>query len=174
VKDSVTGKTNANGSFIASNGNPVPQAGKFYYGPNLDRGPSDLALNHTLLLDGIVRLFWQLEFSSIARAQSGFHFSGSPPTPVDVDGDGVLNGVDFFAGRNHFKAPPYANLDMRLSKRFAIGDRLRVQTIIEFFNALNHANPAAVGQLEQVSTPFGKPLQYLPGREGQAGLRIEF
>jgi outer membrane receptor protein involved in Fe transport len=51
VKDRVTGQSNANGPFIASNGNPVPQAGKFYYGPNLDRGPSDLALNHTFVVD---------------------------------------------------------------------------------------------------------------------------
>src|SRR5205823_2248440 len=99
VKDPATGRTNADGSFIASNGNPVPQAGKFYNGPDLDRGPSDLALNHTLLLDGIVRLPRQFEISEIFRAQSGFHFTGSPPTPVDVDGDSILNGVDFLAGR---------------------------------------------------------------------------
>jgi hypothetical protein len=47
--------------------------------------------------------------------------------------------------------------------------------MFEFFNLLNRANPAAVEQLENVSsTPLGKPLQYLPGREGQVGLRIEF
>jgi len=51
---------------------------------------------------------------------------------------------------------------------------VQVQTIFEFFNLLNRANPAAVEQLENVSTPLGTPLQYLPGREGQAGLRIEF
>lgn len=174
VKDPVTGQTNANGLFIASNGNPVPQAGKFYYGPNLDRGPSDLALNHTALVDGIVHLCWHLDLSGIARAQSGLHFSGSPAKPVDVDGDGVLNGVDFLAGRNHFEAPRYINLDLRLSKRFAIAERLHVQALVEFFNILNRANPAAVEQLEQVPTPLGKPLQYLPGREGQVGLRIEF
>ena len=174
VKDPVTGQTNANGSFIASNGNPVPQAGKFYNGPNLDRGPSDLALNRTLLIDGIVRLPWRFEASGIFRAQSGFHFSGSPSVPADVDGDGVINGVDFASGRNHFQAPPYVNLDARFSKRFAIRESVRLQVLFEFFNLLNRANPAAVEQLESVSTPLGKPLQYLPGREGQVGLRIEF
>ena len=174
VKDPATGRTNADGSFIASNGNPVPQAGKFYNGPDLDRGPSDLALNHTLLLDGIVRLPRQFEISEIFRAQSGFHFTGSPPTPVDVDGDSILNGVDFLAGRNHFQAPAFVNLDMRLSKRFAIRETLHVQVLFEFFNLLNRANPAAVEQHEAVSTKFGRPLQYLPGREGQVGLRIDF
>jgi hypothetical protein len=174
VKDPVTGQTNANGSFIASNGNPVPQAGKFYNGPNLDRGPSDLALNHTFLLNGVLQLPRRFEVSGIFRAQSGFHFTGSPPNPADVDGDGVINGVDFLAGRNHFQSPAYVNLDMRLSKRFVIRERVQVKAIFEFFNLFNRANPAGVEQFENVATPLGHPLQYLPGREGQAGLRIEF
>jgi hypothetical protein len=174
VKDPVTGRANANGAFIASNGNPVPQAGKFYNGPNLDWGPSDMALNHTLLLDGVVQLPWRFEVSGIFRAQSGFHFTGSPPTPADVDGDGVLNGVDFLAGRNHFRAPGYFNLDMRFSKRFVIRERVRIKAIVEFFNLLNRANPAGVEQFESVATPLGKALQFLPGREGQVGLRVEF
>src|SRR5262249_40732319 len=92
VTDPVTGQTNANGRFIASNGNPVPQAGKFYNGPDLDRGPSDLALTHTLLLHGIVQLPWQSTVSAIFRAQSGFHFSAVSPKPADVDGDNIFNG----------------------------------------------------------------------------------
>jgi hypothetical protein len=174
VIDPVTGKTNANGSFIASNGNPVPQAGRFYNGANLDRGPSDLALTHTLLLSGIVQLPWRFGLSGIFRAQSGFRFSAALPTPVDVDGDGVFNGVDFLSGRNHFQAPAQANLDIRFSRRFAIGERVYVQAIFECFNLLNRANPAAVEQFRGLPTPLGNPLQYLPGREGQAGLRIEF
>ncbi len=175
VVDAVTGQTNANGRFIARNGNPVPQAGKFYNGADLDRGPSDLARRHTLLLHGIVQLPWQLDISGIFRAQSGFHFTSSPPQPADVDGDGLINGVDFLTGRNHFEAPLDANLDMRFSKRFALGERVRILGILEFFNLLNRANPAAVQQFQNVTaTPLGKPLQYLPGREGQVGLRIEF
>lgn len=174
VTDPATGQTNANGPFIASNGNPVPQAGKFYNGANLDRGPSDLARKHTLLVHGTINLPWQLQISGIFRAQSGFRFSAAALTPVDVDGDGLLNGVDFLAGRNKFIAPAYANLDMRFSKRFGIGDRVRMQVIVEFFNLLNRANPAAVQQFQNQSTPLGRPLQSLPGREGQGGLRIEF
>lgn len=46
--------------------------------------------------------------------------------------------------------------------------------MLEFFNLLNRANPAAVEQLESVSTQIGAPLQYLQGREGQVGVRIDF
>jgi len=174
VTDPVSGQTNANGRFIASNGNPVPQAGKFYNGADLDHGPSDLALNHTLILHGIVLLPWKFEISGIFRAQSGFHFTDSALVPADVDGDGLRNGVDFLTGRNHFEAPLYTNLDTRFSKRFVIGERVRIQALFEFFNLFNRANPAAVEQFQKMATPLGQPLQYLPGREGQVGLRIEF
>ncbi len=175
VIDSKSGKTNANGSFIASNGNPVPQAGRFYNGPSLDRGPSDLALTHTLLLDGTVLLPSKFEISGIFRAQSGFHFSDVPLLLTDADGGGQFNGVDFQVGRNHYHAPPYANVDARFSRRFVIGESVRLQAIFEFFNLLNRANPAAVEQYQNVtSTPLGNPVQFLPGREGQVGLRIEF
>jgi hypothetical protein len=175
VTDSKSGKTNANGPFIASNGNPVPQAGKFYNGPSLDRGPSDLALTHTLLLDGTVLLPSKFEISGIFRAQSGFHFSDVPLLLTDADGGGHYNGVDFQVGRNHYHAPLYANVDARFSRRFTIAERVRLQAIFEFFNLLNRANPAAVEQYQNVSsTPLGRPVQFLPGREGQMGLRIEF
>ena len=49
VIEPITGQTNANGSFIAANGNPVPQAGIFYNGPDFDRGRSSLALEHTFV-----------------------------------------------------------------------------------------------------------------------------
>src|SRR5262249_50552772 len=48
------------------------------------------------------------------------------------------------------------------------------QDSIQFFNVLNRANAVAVEEFECVAIPSGRPRQYLPGREGQAGLRIEF
>jgi hypothetical protein len=174
VSDPATGQSNAGGAFIASNGNPVPQAGRYYNGADLDLGPSDLAVDHTFVVHGTVRLPW-MDVSSIVRAQSGFHYSAQARRLVDVDGDGSVNGVDFSAGRNSFQAPGYANIDLRLSRRISISENVRVQAMFEFFNLLNRANPAAVQQLQTDSlTPFGKPLQYLPGREGQVGLRFEF
>jgi hypothetical protein len=90
------------------------------------------------------------------------------------DGSGLYNGVEVMRGRNHFRAPAYANPDARFSKRFALREKVRLQTLFEFFNLTNRANPAAVEQYQNAPTALGKPLQYLPGREGQVGLRIEF
>jgi hypothetical protein len=178
VTDPVSGLDNTNGPFVASNGNYVPKAGTFWNGPSLDRGPSDFALTHTLQISGLVALPWKLELSDIFRAQSGFRFSRQLLVPIDQDGNFVNNLVDFNAGRNHFQAPPFVNMDIRVSRPFKIGERLTIHTLFEFFNLFNNANPAAVQARDlppspQI-TPFGKPTQVLPGREGQIGLRIEF
>ena len=169
--------SNTNGSFIATNGNFVAQAGTFLNGPDLDKGPSDLAVDHIFQVNGLVELPWQIQVSGIFRAQSGFHFSRTLATISDPDGDGGFLAIDLGpgAGRNAFTAPPFVNLDMRLAKRFALGERVKVQVLFEFFNLLNRQNPAAVGQRENVALqPFGQATSVLPGREGQIGFRIEF
>ena len=64
---------------------------------------------------------------------------------------------------------------MRFSKRFYITERVKAQVLFEFFNLLNRQNPAAVGQsATNLTQPFGKASQVLPGREGQVGFRISF
>jgi hypothetical protein len=175
VTDPNTGQTNANGPFIASNGNPVPQAGKYYYGPNLDRGPSDLAYTHTFSAYGLFQLPKQFQISTIFRAQSGFHYSRSFSNDApDVDGDGIPASNDYTVGRNHFVAPPYVNMDIRFSKWFRLGDRIRLEALIEFFNILNRANPSQIQTAAEGPVRFDTVTQVLPGREGQVGIKIEF
>jgi hypothetical protein len=76
--------------------------------------------------------------------------------------------------RNHSTAPAFVNMDLRVAKRFNIGERVKAQALFEMFNLLNRANPAAVQTLEGGTPSLGLPLQYLPGREGQVGVRLEF
>jgi hypothetical protein len=182
VTDVNTGQSNSNGSFINSIGNPVPKAGTFYNGANIDKGPSDLALNHTFLVHTIVQLPWNIETSGIFRAQSGFHYSVSPANGgPDFDGDGLFNGAGLnFDGqgqlyaRNSQTAPAFVNMDLRISKRFKIGERVRAQVLFEMFNLFNGDNSAAVQGLEGGTPSLGSTLQYLPGREGQVGVRFDF
>jgi hypothetical protein len=170
-----TPQTNANGSFTSRNGNFVAQAGTFVNGPDLDKGPSSLALDHIFQVNGLVDLPWQLQIGGILRTQSGFHFSRFDALNRDPDGNGNFNSIDFTAGRNAFTAPPFVNLDMRFSKRFDIAERVKVQLLFEFFNLLNRQNPRLVQNRVDVATePFGSTTQVLPGREGQIGLRISF
>ena len=169
--------TNANGPYTRANGRFVAQAGTFLNGPDADKGPSSLAVKHIFQINGLVQFPWQIQVSGIFRVQSGFHFNRQCATACDADGDGNSNTIDLGpgAGRNAFTSPAFVNLDTRLAKRFNIGERVKAQVLFEFFNLLNHKNPAAVGQSATVPTqPFGQAIQVLPGREGQIGFRIEF
>jgi hypothetical protein len=178
VTEPVTGTTNIGSSFTAANGNFVAKAGTFLNGPDLDKGPSDLAVDHIFQINGLVEFPWKIQVSSIFRVQSGFHFSRNATAAFnDPDGDGNTNLIDHGpgAGRNAFTAPAFVNLDMRVAKRFDIGERVKVQVLFEFFNLLNRQNPAAVGQQQGVALqPFGSITGVLPGREGQLGFRIQF
>ncbi len=166
-------RTNANGPYTRANGRFVAAAGSFVNGPDLDKGPSDLSVDHTFQLNGLLELPWQIQLSGIFRAQSGFHFSRTG-SPADPDGNGTLTGIDSAAGRNAFTAPPFVNLDMRFAKRFDFTERVKLQVLFEFFNILNRQNPAAVFTNLQQPDIFGTKAQVLPGREGQFGFRFEF
>jgi hypothetical protein len=174
------GGSNANGPFTACNGDPVPKAGIYHNGANLDKGPSDLALSHSFLVYGLINLPWKFDFSTIFRATSGFHYSESfAQNGPDVDGDGLFNGIDYLVGRNAFTSPPMVNVDVRVAKQFDFGDRMKLHAYFEFYNLFNRANPAAVNGLPPVSINtnapmFGQVTQVLPGREGQVGVRFEF
>jgi hypothetical protein len=166
--------TNANGSYVRTNGRLVQKASTFVYGPDRDKGPSDLSLTHTFQVNGLLELPWQIQLSGIFRAQSGFHYSRTG-TNVDPDGDGTFNGIDLVPGRNAFTAPDYVNLDMRFAKRFDLGERVKLQVLFEFFNIFNRQNPAAVETTpSNANLVFGSLKQVLPGREGQFGVRLEF
>ena len=171
-------QTNANGSFTACNGNFVAQAGTFWNGPDVDKGNSGLSLKHVFQVNGLVSLPWQFQISGIFRAQSGFYYSRqwAGPGLIDPDGNGNTNGIDVRnAERNQFSAPSYVNLDVRLSKRFDISERVKADVFFEFFNLFNRQNPAAIDSNPNSTTfGYGNISQVLPGREGQFGFRISF
>jgi hypothetical protein len=174
VVDPETGETNENGGFTAWNGAWVPQAGVFYNGPDLDKGRSGLAIEHTLVLYGLVELPWKLQLSGIFRWQSGFPFSRAALVLTDIDGSGTYNDRDFNYERNSFEAPDYTSLDLRLARPFSLGGDTFLTVLFEVFNITNEQNPAAVENTPDRPIPFGQPLQVLPGREGQIGVKIEF
>jgi len=177
VVDPVNGLTNQTSSFTSSTGHFVQRAGTFLNGPDLDKGPSDLSVNHVFQLNGLLQLPWKVQISGIFRAQSGFHYSRGALLTEDPDGDGTFNTIDHGpgAGRNAFTSPPFVNLDLRFGKTFDVTERVKIQALFEFFNIFNRQNPAAVQtQQNVVNSPFASVRQVLPGREGQVGLRLEF
>jgi len=167
-------KTNANAAFVACNGNFVPKAGVFYNGAALDSGSSDFALRHTFETHGLVNLPWKIQLSSLLRAQSGFHYTASAAAPIDQDGNGSFTGRDLRTGRNAFRAPAFVNMDLRVAKTWVIREGLRFQGMFEFFNLFNTGNAAAMQNEQSQASTFGTVSEWLPGRQGQVGLRLEF
>ena len=178
VTETATGRSNATGEFTRANGTLVQAAGTFLNGPDRDKGPSDLAIDHVLQANGMVELPWQIQISGIFRAQSGFHFSRQPASGVlvDPDGDASVN-----AHRRQRRAQCFhrrrrssiSTCDSPSGSTSPSG--VKAQVLLEFFNVLNRQNPAAVGRRQDVALePFGRPTQVLPGREGQIGFRIEW
>lgn len=175
VTETGTGRTNQHSSFVRANGRFVAKAGTFVNGPDLDKGPSDLSVDHTFQTNGLLELPWQFQVSGIFRAQSGFHFSRQAVALEDPDGDGTFNSIDHGPGRNAFTSPPFVNLDLRVGKRFNVTERVKIDALFELFNVFNRQNPAAVENRTNVAaSPFNSLRQVLPGREGQVGLRLEF
>ena len=164
--------TNANGPYTRANGRFVAAGGSFVNGPDLDKGPSDLSVDHVFQLNGLYDLPWKIQLSGIFRAQSGFHYSRTGSS-ADPDGNGTLTGIDFVTGRNAFTAPPFVNLDMRFAKTIDFTERFKMQVMFEFFNILNRQNTASIFTTG-TDPNFGKQAQVLPGREGQFGFRFEF
>ncbi len=174
VTDPKTGQTNANNGFFLSNGNFAPKANTFWNGPKLDEGPSAFALRHTFQMHGTVHIPFKIELSSIVRAQSGFRYTQSATAAVDQDGNGQISPRDLKTGRNTFTAPPYFNQDLRIARTFTIHDHLKIEPLFEYFNLYNNANPAAIQVQQALGKQFGTISQRLPGRQGEAALRIEF
>jgi hypothetical protein len=105
-------------------------------------------------------------------------FVGAPPEAKLQEISGILGPVLFTAadqarftfpaagsnglqGRNTFRGPGYANLDLGLFKNFSLTERFKLQLRGEFFNALNHANfesprDASNGSTLITSTLFGR------------------
>ncbi|MFY9571870.1 MAG: hypothetical protein WAV20_10765, partial [Blastocatellia bacterium] len=83
-------------------------------------------------------------------------------------------GRDGFVGRNTVRADSFVNLDLALNKRFAFGERQRLDFRAEVFNALNRANFAT--PVHTLGSPgFGLAVETVnPARIIQFALKYGF
>jgi outer membrane receptor protein involved in Fe transport len=76
-------------------------------------------------------------------------------------------------GRNTFRGPSFAQVDMSLSKKVAVTERISVQFRAEAFNTFNHVN-LNNPTLDLSSNNFGKSTSALIPRQFQLGLKVQF
>jgi hypothetical protein len=95
-----------------------------------------------MILDG-----WA--FSTIVTMSTGQpvtpYITGAPqPLDGGVSGGvayaGATNGRAGWLARNSFTAPGFHNVDFRIGRQFALGERVKLSLIGEAFNLFNHTN----------------------------------
>jgi hypothetical protein len=79
-------------------------------------------------------------------------------------------------GRNSFVTPGFFQLDLRLSRRFPLGERFRLDAIADAFNLTNRLNVAAVNQLcdpgSSSTCSAGQPTAAYDARQFQFALKL--
>jgi len=112
------------------------------FGPG-DHGPSGEDVRHRFVLSGTLHLPGGFEATTLSQFESARPYTLG--TGVDINGDGaandraVVNGVQ--TSLDQFRGAPFAQVDLRVSRNFKIGERMAIRPFIEFFNLLNRQNP---------------------------------
>jgi Carboxypeptidase regulatory-like domain/TonB dependent receptor len=79
-------------------------------------------------------------------------------------------------GRNTFVTPGFFEFDLRLSRRFPLGERFRLDAIADVFNLTNRLNVAAVNQLcdpgSSSTCSAGQPTASYDARQFQFALKL--
>ncbi len=135
--------------------------------------------------------------NNLQVVSNGLSSSGLAALGSSINGSGGANRVPGFA-RNFFKQPRTQVLDLRVSKRFNVADRAKLELLGESFNLANHlnisgvntgaysyggtagtsANPNPANTLTY-NTTFGVPTSgnsnlVYSVRQVQLGLRVQF
>jgi hypothetical protein len=169
-------------SRVTNNGDDFRQANSLPLNPNdreaeRSRGATDIP--HSFSVNGIYRMPWDLQVAWIVRARSGA--TVDPRVGQDLDGNRdtrerpAINGV--IMERNSFRRPAYANADLSIVKRVAVGPT-RLEGRFEVFNVTNRLNVDGVNNVWGVNqTPlplFMTATSASPPRRFQVSFRVTF
>jgi carboxypeptidase family protein len=146
--------------------------------PQVDRSSGLDDERHRLLVSGI----WQLDYadnlgswmraalgnwqvSMILSAQSGKPYTGLVNSDLNNDSNQYSDRIPT-EGRNSFNLPASWTLNPRLSKLCNLGERARLELLVEAFNVFNHFNVPAVNNIQYQLTSntlipasgFGRPM----------------
>ncbi|HKP72158.1 MAG TPA: hypothetical protein VJT82_04415, partial [Pyrinomonadaceae bacterium] len=174
----------------------IDTAGNFFFSTpqnNFDlrdeRGLSDNDQRHRLTFSGSLEVPSKAkDASAFRRAVDGFQlsyiFTYASPLPFNVltgndrNNDTNANDRPAGVGRNTGRGFDFASLDLRLSRKFRLTERVRLEALAEGFNVLNRANLQlpnnTFGTLAVPRAGFGTPNAAADPRQLQFGLRLDF
>ena len=173
----------------------IDDAGNFFFSSvqnnfNIrdDRGLSDNDQRHRLVVSGSLEAPQQGASKGLQRALRGFQFgyiftyASRLPFNVllgtDRNFDTNNNDRPLGVGRNTGRGFDFTSLDLRVSRRFQLTERVDLQLLAEGFNVLNRANFGVPNNtFGSGATPlpaFGQPTAAFDPRQFQFGMRVSF
>jgi outer membrane receptor protein involved in Fe transport len=178
----------------------MDNVGEFFFSSPIDPtdlskdwGRSDDDQRHRLVIDGAIstamapaRNAWEMlthgfQLSGILQAYSAlpFNITSGVTTIQGTTGRPIVNGA--FIPRNFGIGPDFISLNLRLSRSFKLGNRLRAEGLLEAFNVTNRVNVVTVqgnfGPGAYPSNPssnFGQPTAVGDPRALQLGFRVQW
>jgi hypothetical protein len=178
----------------------LDNVGEFFFSSPIDNfniwrdyGRSDDDQRHRVAFDGAIHSSMAAARSAWGRLSHGFQLSGilqyysALPFNMTTGANTIqgtaarptVNGA--FIDRNAGTGSDYFSVSTRISRTFPIGERLRLETVAEAFNALNHRNnltkngtfgPGAYPA--NPSSAFGQITAVNDPRSVQLGVRLGF
>ncbi len=149
-----------------------------------DRGLSDNDQRHRLVVSGSLEVPRHDKATGFQRFMCGFQlgyiFTYASRLPFNVllgqdrNFDSNTNDRPVGVGRNTGRGFDYASLDLRLSRRFKLTERVDLQLLAEGFNVLNRANLAVPINTLSAGPRFGLPTQASDPRQFQFGMKVSF
>jgi len=161
----------------------IDDAGNFFFSSvqnnfNIrdDRGLSDNDQRHRLVASGSVDAPHGFQFGYIFTYASRLPFNVLLGNDRNLDTNN--NDRPLGVGRNTGHGFDFASLDLRVSKRFKLTERVDLQLLAEGFNMLNRANFGVpnntFGSGVNPLPSFGQPTQAFDPRQFQFGMRVSF
>ena len=172
----------------------IDDAGNFFFSSvqdnfNIrgDRGLSDNDQRHRLVLSGTLDAP-QEKADGVGRwlrgFQFGYIFTAASRLPFNVllgndrNFDSNNNDRPIGVGRNTGRGFDFASLDLRVSRRFRLTERVDLQLLAEGFNVLNRANFGVpnntFGSGVNPLPTFGRPTAAFDPRQFQFGMKVSF
>ncbi len=173
----------------------IDDAGNFFFSSvqdnfNIrgDRGLSDNDQRHRLVISGSLEVPDHKKPAGLQRVLCGFQlgyiFTYASRLPFNVllgsdrNFDTNNNDRPVGVGRNTGRGFDYASLDLRVSRRFSLTERVSLQLLAEGFNVLNRSNFGVpnntIGSGAAPLPTFGQPTAAFDPRQFQLGMRVSF
>ena len=162
------------------------------FNPDSERGPSLQDQRHHLVFSGLYVAPYGINVSTVTRVDSGRPYNILAGEDLNGDGNGgaipppdralrVPGDLSSSISRNLGTLPGQVTVDLRFSRRIALGGRASIDAIVDIFNLFNRTNYTDVNNIfgngaypTNPAPTFGQFQQAGPPRQGQLAVKINF